>query len=457
MAVLRDDYRSWGGTLRGTHSVARPGSIQDAVRDLRVAADPVLAFGCGRSYGDVALNPGGTLVDCTGLNRFVEFDRTCGVLTCEAGVSLAQILEVICRPDADGSAWMLPVSPGTRFVSVAGAIANDVHGKNHHGFGTFGRHVLSFELLRGDGTRLTCSAAENAALFGATIGGLGLTGLILRATLQLRRVPGLGVEAEDIRFGNLAEFFVLSGESDGSWEYTAAWVDCLAGGRAMGRGIFTRARSVPGNAPVPPPLPSLRMPIEPVGSLVSPLTARTFNALYYRRLGLRRRRLGRRSYAAVMYPLDAVHHWNRVYGRQGFYQFQSVVPPPDARAATGEMLRIIALAGEGSALSVLKCFGDLPSPGLLSFPMPGVTLALDFPNRGDSTRRLLQRLEDIAVAAGGRLYPAKDALMSAQAFRRGYPDLETFRSFIDPRFCSAFARRVGLVESPSGAVPGVQA
>lgn len=223
-----------------------PSRPEQVVRLLQNRAAPALAYGCGRSYGDVALNPNGLLVDCRNLDRFIAFDPATGVLRCEAGVQLADILAFLCRPEADGDGWFLPVTPGTRFVTIGGAIANDVHGKNHHCSGTFGRHVLSLELARSDGSVSTCSLHENASLFAATIGGLGLTGVILSASIQLRRVEGLAVEAENIRFGSLDEFWDLSSSSDSSWEYTAAWVDCVAAGKDLGRGIFSRARHVSG-------------------------------------------------------------------------------------------------------------------------------------------------------------------------------------------------------------------
>lgn len=445
--VPRDDYTSWGYVLRASHEVSKPSSVENAAAHVAAPSNSTLiGFGCGRSYGDVALNPGGRLLDCTSLDRFVSFDRVTGVLTCEAGVRLADILWVICRPENDGGGWMLPVTPGSRFVTVAGAIANDVHGKNHHLAGTFGRHVLSLELVRSDGTRLTCSPTDNEELFAATIGGLGLTGLILRATIQLRRVTGLAVEAEDIRFGSLSEFFRLA-ERSGDWEYTAAWADCMVMGAGLGRGIFSRARHAPGVAPPPPPRsPKFSMPITPPVPLVNNVSVRAFNALYWRKPG-RTKAPAIRSYESVFYPLDAIGHWNRAYGPAGFYQFQNVVPLADAEATVGMILRLIAQSGQGSMLSVLKVFGDRVSPGLMSFPMPGVTLALDFPNRGQATRDLLARLEAITVDAGGRLYPAKDGLMTAATMRRGYPALDRFARQIDPRFASAFARRVDLLST----------
>ena len=443
----RDDIESWGRVISCLHQVSRPAS-PDLAACLVAAPDvlSVLGYGCGRSYGDVSLNPDGRLVDCRGLDRFITFDRTTGVLACEAGVRLADILAVICRPEADGDGWFLPVTPGTRFVTVGGAIANDVHGKNHHRCGTFGRHILSFELARSDGARLTCTPDENPELFAATIGGMGLTGLVLRATLQLRRVPGLAMEAEDIRFGGLDEFFSLAAESDADWEYTAAWVDCLAAGSRLGRGIFSRARHAPGHGSAPPSRsPRLTFPAVPPRSLATPLSVRAFNAAYWRKLGpgrTRVRRIG--DYGPVLYPLDAIGGWNRVYGPLGFYQFQCAVPAAGGQEAIGELLRVAAAAGQGSMLTVLKVFGDQTSPGLMSFPMPGPTLALDFPNRGAATRTILGQLEEVTVAAGGRLYPAKDGVMTARSFQDGYPVLARFMASVDPKFSSALARRLAL-------------
>jgi FAD/FMN-containing dehydrogenase len=438
----RADYESWGRVLKPEHRVARPANRPEAVEAM--AGDPpLLAYGCGRSYGDVALNPEGQLVDCGGLDRFMAFDRSTGVLTCEAGVTLAEILSVACGPDADDSGWFLPVSPGTRFVSVGGAIANDVHGKNHHAFGTFGEHVLSLELARSDGV-VICSRAENAELFRATIGGLGLTGIILSATIQLRRVPGLALESEHIRFGSIQAFFELAQESAEVWEYTAAWIDCLAKGRLLGRGIFSRARHRGGVRTKPPPEPRLALPVEAPISLANRLTLPVFNAVYWRKSGVRPVARSVGGYRPVLYPLDVISGWNRLYGPLGFFQFHSVTPldKPEVLVA---LLTAVSEAGQGSMLAVLKTFADRPAAGMLSFPMAGFTLTLDFPNHGESTRALLGRLEDIVVDAGGRLYPAKDGVMRAESFRRGYPQLEPFLRQVDPKMSSSFARRVGIV------------
>lgn len=443
---------AWGGGAHGRarQRVETPASRDHARDAYAPATGGILPLGCGRSYGDVALNPGGSLVRSAGLDRFLAFDRDSGVLDCEAGVTLSDILRACCRSDADGSAWFLPVTPGTRYVSVGGAIANDVHGKNHHVTGTFGRHVLSLQLARSDGQVLTCSATENAALFAATIGGLGLTGIILSARMQLRRVEGTALEAQDDRFDSLSDFFALSRETEADWEYTAAWIDCLATGRSAGRGIFSRARHAPGIGVEPPPAaPRRAVPLTPPVSMVGGPGLRAFNAAYWRKLGPgRTTKHGIGSYEPVFYPLDAIGDWNRLYGPKGFHQFQCAVPSEAAPDAVAEMLDAIAKAGEGSMLAVLKTFGDVPSPGMLSFPMPGATLALDFPARGPSTQGLLSRLEAITRAAGGRLYPAKDSVMSKAAFAEGFARSEDFLIHVDPAASSGFARRVGLLPPP---------
>jgi len=450
----RQDRLAWGRAHRFAHSLTRPRGLAEARAALREGPRPVLALGCGRSYGDSCLNADGLLIETGGLDRFIAFDPSTGLLEAEAGVRLADVLATVCRPDADGSAWFPPVTPGTRWVSLGGALANDVHGKNHHRFGSFGRHVPRFTLLRGDGELLVCSARENEDLYRATIGGLGLTGLILSLRLQLRRVPGLMLVAEDIRFDGLDEFYALAAASEAGWEYTVAWIDCLARGRSLGRGIFSRANHVPGPVGETAPLANrLAVPLAPPFSPLNRLSLRLFNGLYFRKLGRKRRARRLTAYAPSLYPLDAIGNWNRLYGRRGFYQYQCVLPPENARDAVAELLGAIAAAGEGSFLSVLKTMGHARSPGLLSFPMPGTTLALDFPNRGASTLALLDWLDAITLAAGGRLYPAKDGRMSAKTFAAGYPELPRFRRSVDPAFSSSFWRRAAPAADPPAPAP----
>ena len=405
----------------------------DRAAALPEPASTLLAYGNGRSYGDVCLNGDATLLHTRGMDRFIAFDPASGVLRCEAGVLLSEILDLFVP-----RGWFLPVTPGTRFITLGGAIANDVHGKNHHRAGSFGCHVRCFELLRSDGLRRLCSPHENSEWFAATIGGLGLTGLITWVEIELRPIAGTGIAVENTRFNGLDEFFSLNAAAEAGHEYTVAWIDCLA---AMPRGILMAGdHASPGDVAGRPGEP-LRLPFPPPKlpfSLINDLSLRAFNQLYYHR------RLSMKSvmhYAPFFYPLDSIAHWNRLYGRQGFFQYQFVLPLA-ARAALAEVLRDIAASGQGSFLAVLKTFGAAQSPGLLSFPMPGVTLALDFPNRGNTTLALFDRLDAIVGAAGGRLYAAKDARMSGDFFQRSNPRLDAFLPFIDAKFSSDFARRV---------------
>lgn len=397
---------------------------------------PGVCFGMGRSYGDMCLNTEGNVWITNTLNRFIEFSSDTGELRCESGVLLRDIQQL-----AVPRGWMLPVTPGTQWVTVGGSIANDVHGKNHHVFGTFGDTVSSFVLQRTDGSVLRCAPDENESMFRATIGGMGLTGVITEATLQLRAVSSPWLETESITYQSLAEFFGLARASESDWEYTVSWVDCLSG--ANTRGIFMRARhsdSEPPDARIAGRL-SLSMPFTPPVSLVNGVSLKLFNRLYYQR-NARRTGTGISHYQPFFYPLDAISNWNRMYGPQGFYQYQCVIPDAVSAEAIQSMLDIIAASGQGSFLAVLKTFAERPSAGLLSFPAAGATLALDFPARGQQTLDLFARLDQIVREAGGRLYPAKDARMSAEMFRRGYRSLDQFLSHRDPGIVSDLSRRL---------------
>jgi FAD/FMN-containing dehydrogenase len=410
---------------------------RDELPDLSRLPGPILPFGYGRSYGDSCLNEGGVLLDTTGLRQLMAFDEATGLLRCEAGLSLADILAWSVP-----RGWFLPVTPGTKFVSVAGAIANDVHGKNHHVAGTFGCHVTQFELLRSDGQQILCSPTQNAELFRATIGGLGLTGVILWAEFCLKRIPSPYVTVENIRFGGMAEFFELAEESL-PFPYTVSWVDCTAPESQLGRGHFQRGDFYdPPLRPDQPPsnLPALPIPVDFPSFAINAWTVKAFNTLYYYRQPWRLARK-RGHYNGFFYPLDALTDWYRGYGKAGFLQYQFVMPYEDTRPIK-EIFRRISQSGQGSPLVVFKTFGDYPSPGMLSFPRPGVTLALDFAFRGPQTLKLLDELDSIVFAHGGRLYPAKDARMSPAAFRQSYPNWAEFAAYVDPKFSSSFWRRV---------------
>lgn len=395
-----------------------------------------LPYGNGRSYGDSCLAASGHVIATRGLDRFLHADWATGRIIVEPGMTLGELLAVTVP-----RGWFLCVTPGTQFVTVGGAIANDVHGKNHHRQGTFGCHVIRLGLVRSQEGVLSCSPAEEPALFSATLGGLGLTGIIAWAELQLAPITSASIDLTAQRFESLDEFFTLSAELDPAHEFSVAWVDCAARGRASGRGIYMAGDySSEGNLAVSTPA-RLSIPFTPPISLVNRLSLRCFNELYWRRAP-RKRTYSRSSYASFFYPLDGIRGWNRLYGPRGFQQYQCVLPPEDARDGIAMLLQAIAQAGTGSFLAVLKRFGDRPSPGLLSFPRPGVTLALDFPNGRDLSEPLFKRLDSIVREADGRIYPAKDARVSAADFQRAYPRWTELESLRDPALNSRFWQRV---------------
>jgi FAD/FMN-containing dehydrogenase len=407
---------------------------------------PVLPYGYGRSYGDSCLNSDGTLLATSYLNRFIAFDSSAGLLRCEAGVSLADILDVIVP-----RGWFLGVVPGTKYVSVGGAIANDIHGKNHHVAGTFGAHVSRFELLRSTGERLVCSPTENGELFRATIGGLGLTGLITWAELRLRPVPSPFIDSEEVRFSNIDEFFEIAAESDRDYEYTVAWLDCLAVGKHLGRGVFIRGNHYecePWSRRFRKSASLLRAPFDLPSLFLNRWTVRAFNAVIYRRHLFHKKTRRIVSYDPFFFPLDSVLDWNRLYGVRGFLQYQCVVPIDDDYRTIKDILTRITRSGVLPFLNVFKRFGSVQSPGMLSFPRPGVTLALDFPFRGERTLVLLDELDVLVRDKGGAVYPAKDARMSAESFKCYFPRWNEFAAYIDPKFASDFQRRVGLPSAP---------
>lgn len=394
-----------------------------------------LPYGNGRSYGDSCLAASDQVLHMRYLDRFLEVDWQKGTVLAEAGVTLAEIL-AISIPQG----WFLSVTPGTQFATLGGAIANDVHGKNHHLRGTFGNHVRRFGLLRHGQDLLTCSPTESPDLYAATIGGLGLTGVITWAEVQLMPIRASQIDSTVMRFGNLAEFFSLSTELDHLHEYSVAWIDCLAKGNQTGRGVFIVGDHAHYGSLEVDERTKLRMPLIPPVSLINNLSLRTFNEAYWRSHPAKRSRK-RGSYDPFFYPLDRILHWNRIYGRKGFQQYQCVIPEVVAEVVMRELLVTIAESGQGSFLAVLKRCGDIASPGLLSFPLPGTSLALDFPQKTDLAP-LFAKLDAIVREAGGRLYPAKDAHMSGSDFRQAYPAWERLESLRDPTLISRFWKRV---------------
>jgi L-gulonolactone oxidase len=438
--VRKADRASWGRVLRVPHQVACPAfrdQIDLALRTAGAMGIGALAVGLGRSYGDSNLNPDGALIDMRRIDRFIAFDPTTGVLRAEAGLSLGQIIRTVVP-----QGWFLPTTPGTRFVTLGGAIANDVHGKNHLSAGSFGCHVRRIGMLRSDRGLIEISPMQEPDLFYATIGGLGLTGVMVWAEIQLTPITTAWIEEEVLPMHGLDDFFTIADGSDG-FEHTVSWIDCTAGGRSIGRGVFVRgAWSKQGRLDVHEDQVKISLPFDAPGWALNSLTLRAFNAFYWRQQRWLRPSQGRAHYSSHFYPLDAIGDWNRLYGRRGFFQYQSVVPPAAGLDATREMLATIARSGDGSFLAVLKTLGARASGGLLSFPREGVTLALDFANRGEKTFRLLARLDDIVRAAGGRLYPAKDGRLPWAMFEAGYPGLPAFSAYVDPALTSHFWARM---------------
>lgn len=434
--TTRLDYTSWGRVKRLPHRVARP-VFFDELRSLIAAesgSDPVLAVGLRRSYGDTPMN-GARLVDMTGLDRFIAFDRANGIVQCDAGLSIDDLLRVIVPVG-----WFPSTTPGSRFVTIGGAIANDVHGKNHHRSGSFGCSVRSIGLARSDGSVHRLRPQD--PLFAATLGGLGLTGAITDAVFSLAPIESANLDVERIPFANVGEFFELARESEADFEHTVSWIDCASQGAALGRGIFQRANwRTDGRLDTHDAGSGKTMPFDLPRGTLNGLTVRLFNTLY-NRMQRRGARIQTVHYAPFFYPLDTIRHWNRMYGSAGLYQYQCVIPPADACAATEELVRVIAASGAGSFLAVLKTFGPRQSGGLLSFPFEGATLALDFANRGAETLHLLATLDRIVLEAGGRLYPAKDGRMPAAMFQAGYPDWRRMSDLKDPGFSSEFWERV---------------
>jgi acetylornithine/succinyldiaminopimelate/putrescine aminotransferase/FAD/FMN-containing dehydrogenase len=436
-----NDYESWGRFPRVSHAgILNPDTIDNVKPAMASVGSSVLPRGLGRSYGDSCLNDNNFLLATQNLNLIQEFDEASGVIRCDAGVTLEQILLA-----GVPRGWFLPVTPGTKFVTIGGAIANDVHGKNHHRAGSFGNHVMRFHLLRSDGDVVLCGPHENAELFRATIGGLGLTGIILWAEIQLRRVASAYIDVESIRFSSLDEFVELTKASDQNYEYTVAWIDCLSSGESLGRGIFYRgnhaAERSSNNGQVRRSAKWKTVPFDAPSVLLSTPMIRAFNSLYYRKQ-FRKQSNALTHYDPFFYPLDSVGKWNRMYGRRGFLQWQCVVPPADGYSVIKRILGKIAGSRLGSFLGVLKEFGNKPAVGYLSFPMPGITLALDFANKGERLFRLLNELDTIVIECGGRIYPAKDARMNSEIFHASFPNFDAFTKYVDPKFSSTFYRRV---------------
>ena len=441
----------WGMTEPSVADVARPGGAGEVAELVRgVGERGVIARGLGRSYNNAAQNDGGLVITTTGMRSVLAFDAEAGLVTCEAGVSLEQLMTRFLP-----AGWFVPVSPGTRQVTIGGAIAADVHGKNHHSVGSFARHVISFDLLMADGEVAAVTPDASPELFWATAGGMGLTGIILRATVRLKKVETSRLVVDTVRTADIDETMAHLSASDQDYDYTVAWTDCLAAGRKLGRSVITsgdfatigelrhRGRAKPlafsprALVGAPPAFPN---------GLINARSVALLNEAWYRKAP--RRRTGEiQTIGAFFHPLDGIRNWNRVYGPAGFRQYQYVVPFGAEDVVRRSLERISALRAP-SFVTVLKRFGA-GDPGLLSFPMPGWTLALDFPARTPWLEPLLGELDEMVLQAGGRLYLAKDSRIPPGLIGQMYPRCEEFRQLrarIDPGqvFGSDLSRRLAL-------------
>lgn len=426
----------WGRVISAETKVMRPEFISDLLPILQNTKQSMLSYGCGRSYGDVALTSDGTILT-TRLNRFIAFDPNTLELVCESGVTLHDI-QTTFLPQKIG----LISSPGTAMVTVGGAIANDVHGKNHDSKGSFGQHVLWFELLLADGKIIRCSRSENQAVFFATIGGLGLTGMITIACLQLQKTPTV-VRVHNELIPDIETLLSRLQAVRNTSTYSVAWIDMLSS-KNRGRGILSTAE--PDDTALElHALHSRHLP-DFFSVFLNDFSIRWFNRLYYNRAAQGQKTFFQ-TLPEFLYPLDAIDNWNNLYGKKGFYQFQCVIPDNAAVAGITEIINAVYASSHLPYLAVIKTLGE-ESGGLLSFPMRGFTLALDFPNR-ENIVSLLNQLEAITLAQRGRVYLAKDASLSPNHFASMYPKLNEFRhilNHVDPekRWESLLSKRLHI-------------
>lgn len=449
MGLDHTTVTGWGRTAPTAARLIRPRSYEEAAAAVRdCGARGGIPRGLGRAYGDAAQNAGGSVLDMTALDRVHAIDADGGTVLCAAGVSLHRLMEVLLP-----LGWFVPVTPGTRYVTVGGAIGADIHGKNHHVSGSFARHVLALELLTADGEIRT--VIPGTPLFDATAGGMGLTGVILTATIRLQPVETSLMSVDTERTTDLDDLMARLATTDHRYRYSVAWIDLLARGAATGRAVLTRGDHAPLDAlPArlrrdPLAFRTPRLPATPEllpEGLLSGTTVGLFNELWYRKAP--RARTGRlQRISPFFHPLDGVPHWNRVYGRGGFVQYQFVVGY-GREDALRRIVRRISERRCPSFLAVLKRFGE-SDPGWLSFPVPGWTLALDIPAGLPGLGAFLDELDEEVAAAGGRVYLAKDARLRPELLAAMYPRLDDFRELrarLDPRgvFVSDLARRLSL-------------
>ena len=422
--------------------VARP----ERWRELSQFSAQQIARGQGRSYGDAALNENHDVILLERLNRFIYFDHEQGIITAEAGATLADILKIVIP-----KGWFLSVTPGTQHVSLGGCVAADVHGKNHHRYGSFSQHIIYLELITADEKIIKCSAQENAEIFRATIGGMGLTGIIKSVSLKLQRISSMQMQMQITHYAtnNLKETFTYLADKKIDDDYSVAWLDLLkpTSSNAFGRGIVMTAHHLSSNHLTQPNNKQLTIPFYCPNFLLNKKLLAVFNHFYYQQQAKKIEFLT--DYQTYFYPLDKIKNWNYLYGKRGFIQYQCVLPTAQAYEGMLELLNYFASTGYSIFLAVLKRFGSA-SQGLLSFPMEGFTLALDIPIHDKGLFSVLNHCDEIVIKYGGRIYLAKDARLKPAMFQAMYPHYEKWLAIkkqIDPhnKFSSSLSRRLELV------------
>lgn len=440
MTKLNAQELSWGRCFDSPQNLCRFSWGKELLSFVKSNENvKLLSHGNGRSYGDVCLNSAGSLISTKNLNRLISFDSEKGILHCESGTSFEEILNFSVP-----RGWFLPVTPGTMLVTVGGAVGNDVHGKNHHIEGNFGHHVISIELVNSNGNVNICSEEENSDLFHATIGGIGLTGIILSCKFQLKKIVSPYIDQEIIKFNNIEDFFKIDEDSAENFEYTVSWIDSLAKGSQLARGLYIRGN----HSLLPVTVDEMKfskssrgiIPFSAPTYLLNKFSVKCFNELYYHKQRSRHEK-SRSGIQSFFYPLDMIEAWNKLYGKRGFRQFQFVLPSQEKELLI-RILEEFARKGYSSFLTVLKKFGNLTSRGYMSFPIEGYTAAFDLPNKGNEVNEFLSSMTDKILANGGRIYLAKDSLLNPEQFRLSYPQWQKFSEYIDKSFHSDLWARV---------------
>jgi decaprenylphospho-beta-D-ribofuranose 2-oxidase len=425
--------------------VFRPEKTSDLDKILNSSEfDTYISRGLGRSYGDTALNNQSGVILNLKQNRFLGFDPETCILECEAGVSLEEIIEFFLP-----KGYFLPVTPGTKYVTLAGAIANDVHGKNHHRDGCISEHIVEFKLYIASGEILTCSRNENNELFWATVGGIGLTGVIVSIKIKLIKVKSSQIEVDYKKARNIEEAFELFETTDQDYQYSVAWIDCVSKGKNLGRSVLMLGNHSTNDEKLEVTKKrKINMAVDLPSFALNHVTVKSFNELYYQSYRDNSKKLV--DYDSFFYPLDSILNWNRMYGKRGFIQYQFVLPPETSKKGLRHILEKLSNSKRSSFLAVLKSFKQ-SNNGLLSFPTKGYTLALDIPIKNESLFSFVKELDQLVLSYGGRIYLAKDAEMDSKVFEQMYPTLDKFKKIkkeVDPTniFSSSMSRRLGITE-----------